>query len=352
MVTDASSVWLRRVSSRANVLYVFPDCARPGIYTRTLPTPFTPHTLLRNGHAQTLAGWALKPRVTFPPAEDRLFDIAPGVQVLCKCHFRPHPQSLTLLLVHGLEGSSESKYVLGAASKAFAAGMNVVRMNIRNCGGTERLSRTLYRSGLSEDVGYVAAALSKDGRVSQIAIAGFSLGGNQVLKLAGEWGSNVPPYIKAVAAVSPAMDLGASCDLLHLRRNRVYEWHFLRSLRRRLRLKAKLHADAALFAELRRFRSMRDFDDRVTARAFGFAGASDYYARASASPLLPNIRVPTLVIYADDDPFICVLPETRERLQANPHITVLHSKHGGHCGFIAAGGQRWAEDQIVQFVNS
>jgi predicted alpha/beta-fold hydrolase len=317
-----------------------------------LPDPFIPHPLLRNGHAQTLAGWALKPRITLPAAENRLFDVAPGVQVLCKCHFQQYSKTVTLLLLHGLEGSSDSNYVLGTASKAFAAGMNVIRMNIRNCGGTERLSRTLYHSGLSEDIGYVAAALAPDERVGKIAIAGFSLGGNQVLKLAGEWGRDFPPFITSVAAVSPAMDLDASVDLLHRPGNRLYEWQFLRSLKRRVMLKAKLNAEAAAFAELRRFRSMRDFDDRVTARAFGFAGARDYYARASASPLLGSIRVPALVIYAADDPFICVLPETRHLLQSNPHITVLQSKHGGHCGFIAAGGRRWAEEKIVEFVTT
>lgn len=289
--------------------------------------------------------------------------------MLCRCHWQEaslNPEfkiqnsnsqnprhALTLLLVHGLEGSSESNYILGTAAKAFAAGMNVVRMNIRNCGGTEHLSRTLYHSGLSEDVGAVAEALAQDERAGTIAIAGFSLGGNQVLKLAGEWRDQVPAYVHAVAAVSPAMDLDASCDLLHRRGNRIYEWHFLRSLKRRLKVKNEIHREdgrtQGQMAALSSLRNMRDFDDRVTAPAFGFAGAADYYARASASPLLGRIRVPTLVIYATDDPFICVLPETRERLRANPNIKTMECEHGGHCGFLGLRGRRWAEEQIVEF---
>ena len=134
-----------------------------------------------------------------------------------------------------MEGSSESKYILGTADVAFRAGMNVVRMNIRNCGGTERLSRTLYHSGLSEDVGTVAAALAQDERVGRIAIAGFSLGGNQVLKLAGEWGDAPPAHVAAVAAISPAMDLSASVDRIHTGSNRIYEWNFMRHLRQSIR---------------------------------------------------------------------------------------------------------------------
>jgi len=330
-----------------------------------LPHPFIPHRLLRNRHAQTIAGWAWKPRIALPPAEDRLFEVAAGVQVLCRCHWqvtqnskrnmqdsaRAAADGMTLLLVHGLEGSSESNYIRGTASKAFAAGMNVVRMNIRNCGGTEHLSRTLYHSGLSEDVGEVGSLLAKDERVGVVAIAGFSLGGNQVLKLAGEWGGTAPPYVCGVVAVSPAVDLDVSCDLLHLWRNRIYEWQFLRSLKRRVSLKEKINGTADI-ESLRAIRSMREFDDRVTAPSFGFAGARDYYARASASPLLERISLPTLVIFAEDDPFICLLPKTRERLSANPNITTLRSEHGGHCAFVARGGHRWAEEQIVAFFSS
>jgi predicted alpha/beta-fold hydrolase len=140
-----------------------------------------------------------------------------GVQVLCHCHWHSdRRRTLSVLIVHGLEGSSESHYVLGTAQKALAAGMNVVRMNIRNCGGTERLGPTLYHSGLSTDVGAVARALISQESLPRLALVGFSMGGNLVLKLAGEWGREAPEQLQAVAAVSPAIDLAASADALHL----------------------------------------------------------------------------------------------------------------------------------------
>jgi predicted alpha/beta-fold hydrolase len=151
---------------------------------------------LRGGHLQTLASFFLFRRIAVPPAEERLIEVEPGVQVLCHCHWQPEREkALTVIIVHGLEGSSESQYMLGIAAKGMAAGMNVVRMNQRNCGGTDALSPTLYHSGRSRDVAAVAENLLHQDRISRFALAGFSMGGNLVLKLAGEWGREglLPP---------------------------------------------------------------------------------------------------------------------------------------------------------------
>ena len=315
---------------------------------------FVPRRGMRSAHAQTIAGWAMPRRLALPPPEDRLFSVAPDAQVLCRCHWQSDRQPrLTLIVVHGLEGSSESRYVLGTANKAWAAGMNVVRMNMRNCGGTERLSRTLYHSGMSADVGAVAAALADHDHVTRMALAGFSMGGNLVLKLAGEWGSAPPGQVAAVAAISPAMDLGPSADALHAFGNRLYEWNFLYGLRRRMRHKARLFPDVFGDVTLGGLGSVRDFDDRVTAPYCGFQGAEDYYARSSASGVVDKITVPTLVVYSLDDPFIRVLPATHEKLRANRNIRLIETAHGGHCGFLAAPNGydgRWAEQQVVNFV--
>ena len=255
--------------------------------------------------------------------------------------------------MHGLEGSVESQYVIGTGSKAWAAGMNVVRMNMRNCGDTETLTPTLYHSGLSADVGAVAQELIREDGLEGIAIVGFSMGGNLVLKLAGEWGEQAPKQVKAFATVSPAMDLAASADALHSWRNWLYERRFLRGLRRRFQRKAALFPDRYDLAHLRRFPSIREFDDKITARYEGFAGAEDYYQRASSSNVLQDIRIPTLVIHSSDDPFIRVLPATREKLISNPSIKWLETSHGGHCAFLAEPNGydgRWAERQLVDFI--
>jgi predicted alpha/beta-fold hydrolase len=316
--------------------------------------PFVPRRLFVTGHAQTIAGNFLPRRNEMPSPEERLFQVEPGIQVLCHCHWqRERTSAMTLIVVHGLEGSTDSQYVIGTGSKAWRAGMNVVRMNMRNCGDTEHLGPTLYNSSMSHDVGAVAKSLIGDEGLPKVALAGFSMGGNLVLKLLGEWGREAPHEIKAGVGVSPAMDLAASADALHERFNRVYEWKFLLGLQRRIKRKAALYPDRYDTRHLRGIRSLREFDDQITARYCGFRDAQDYYERAASSQLLDRIAVPTLVLHSNDDPFIRVLPETRRKLLQNPSITYLEAAHGGHCAFLAqADGYdgRWAERQAIAFV--
>jgi predicted alpha/beta-fold hydrolase len=316
--------------------------------------PFRPRRCLSGPHRQTLASQFLPRRIHLLPAEERLFQVEPEVQVLCRCHWQPvRRQALTVLIVHGLEGSSESQYVLGTTAKALAAGMNVVRINVRNCGGTEALGPTLYHSGLSADVGAVAYALLAEENLPRLALLGFSMGGNLVLKMAGEWGREAPSELRAVCAVSPAVDLAPSAAALHRPSNWIYEQYFLWSLRRHLRRKARLYPDRYQLQRLRRVWTLRQFDDRITAPYCGFAGADDYYARASAARVVERIAVPALLIHSNDDPFIQILPETRARLQANPWMQYIETAHGGHCGFLAdpdGYDGRWAERTVVEFL--
>jgi predicted alpha/beta-fold hydrolase len=314
--------------------------------------PFVPRRFLSNRHAQTLAGNFLPRKNVLPAPEEQFFQVEEGVQVLCHCHWHSDPEChATAIIVHGLEGSSLSQYVIGTGSKAWAAGMNVVRMNMRNCGNTERLTPTLYHSGLSGDVAAVIRVLIEQKRLTQIAAVGYSMGGNLVLKMAGDWGADAPAEIKAVAAVSPAADLGPSADAMHQRANLIYEWKFLLSLMRRYKRKSALFPDR--YRKVARFpRTIREFDDVITAPYCGFAGAQDYYTRASAARVMDRIAVPTLVIHAHDDPFIRLLPETRAKMLANPKITFLETAHGGHCAFLSAPNGhdgRWAELQIIGF---
>jgi uncharacterized protein len=313
-----------------------------------------PRRGLRGGHLQTFASFFLPRRITLPPAETRLITVETGVQVLCHCHWqRERETALTVIVVHGLEGSSESQYMLGIAAKGMAAGMNVVRMNQRNCGGTDALSPTLYHSGRSKDVAAVAQNLMDQDRISRFALAGFSMGGNLVLKLAGEWGSEGPPQFRAVAAVCPSVNLAASADALHLPGNRLYEYHFMWKLRGRLKAKARLFPEVFDTSRLRGLTSLRDFDDKITAYYCGFEGASDYYQRSAAANVVDRIAVPTLILHAANDPFIRILPETRQKILSNPSITFVETEDGGHCSFLAepdGDDGRWAERQVVEFL--
>jgi len=309
---------------------------------------------LRGGHVQTLASFFLPRRITLPTAEKRLIEVERGVQVLCHCHWQPdRKNALTVIIVHGLEGSSESQYMLGIAAKGTAVGMNVVRMNQRNCGGTDALSPTLYHSGRSQDIAAVAQNLIHEDGISRFALAGFSMGGNLVLKLAGEWGREAPPQLRAVAAVCPSVNLAASADALHLTGNRLYEYYFMWQLRRRLRMKARLFPQVFDTSRMRGVTSLRDFDDKVTAYYCGFEGASDYYERSAAANVIDRIAVPTLILHAANDPFIRILPQTRQKILSNSNITFVETEDGGHCSFIGeADGDdgRWAERQVVEFL--
>lgn len=314
--------------------------------------PFVARPYLRNRHAMTLAGNFLPRKSDLPEPEPRLYRVDAETQVLCHSHWHPDAERRpTVIIVHGLEGSSCSQYVLGNATKAWDAGMNVVRMNMRTCGGTGQFTPTLYHSGLSGDVAAVLRAVIEEKHVQRVGLVGYSMGGNLVLKLAGELGAAGPAELKAVAAVSPAADLAASADAMHVGSNKIYEWKFLLSLMRSFERKRKLFPDR--YKKVGRFpASIREFDDVVTARYCGFEGAQDYYIRAAASRVVDKIALPALIIHAEDDPFIRLLPETRAKIAGNRHVTLLETRHGGHCAFLAqANGYdgRWAERQIIHF---
>ena len=318
--------------------------------------PFVPMPWLVGGHRQTLAGnyWPRRPLLLEPEAEVVEVDPADGSRVLCHCHWQPQlvrAGRLTLVLVHGLEGSSDSQYIRGITGLAWARGWNVIRMNMRNCGGTESWSPTLYHSGLSADVAAVLQHFAGRYSLQRVAMAGYSMGGNLVLKLAGELGAQPPAWLRAAVAVSPAADLAPSADALHEPGNRLYEWHFLRRLARSFQAKVRLFPQRYAGVQLGPVHSIRDFDQEITARFSGFTGADDYYARSSAARLVEQVSLPTLVLHADDDPFIRLTAETAARMNANPHITLVGTASGGHCAFLAAGPERhWAEGTLIRYL--
>lgn len=317
---------------------------------------FEPRRGLSNGHLQTIVGNYLpRPAFRLLSVEETVeVDPKDGSRVLCHCDWQPQTvrtSRLTVLLVHGLEGSSNSHYIQGIAARAWSAGCNVVRMNMRNCADTDVLSPTLYHSGLSGDVGAVVDHFARQHGLQRVALVGYSMGGNLVLKLAGEWG-NRPPLC-AVAAVCPAIDLAAGSDALHEPVNRAYEWHFLRGLMRRFRRKVALFPALYDAASIGSIRSLRDFDNKIVARYCGFRDADDYYYRAASARVVDRIAVPTLILRALDDPFIRLVPETRAALLANLNIALIETLHGGHCAYLSGdpgNDIHWAEAAVMRFL--
>ncbi len=305
----------------------------------------------------TLYAWARKrvlPRL--PVAEPRFFDVADDARVLAHCNWQPDRLGApTLLALHGLEGSSEAHYMRGLADKAFASGFNVIRLNQRNCGGTEHLSRGLYHSGLTADPRFVLNELIEQDRLTRFAVAGYSLGGNVTMKLAGELGASDVPEVKAFAAVSPVIDLELCMQAIERVENRIYEWNFCRNLQGRMRRKSKHFPGAFTIDGLWKLWSIRAFDNRYTAPNAGYANANEYYHRASATRIIDKVARPSLILSAADDPFvppgIFDVPEVRN----NPHITPVITPGGGHCAFVESSTSNgydgyYAEQLVVDFL--
>jgi uncharacterized protein len=322
---------------------------------RVAARPFVAPLPLRNAHAMTILG-AKRPRRfalrTHTP-ERRAFQTEPHTTIVAFCHWQPRRlEAPTMLVIHGLEGSAEANYVLGVADKAFAAGFNVLRFNVRNCGGTMHLTPTLYHSGLTTDWHHVIRELIEQDGLPQVFLVGFSMGGNQSLKFAGELGAAAPPQLGGIVAISPPIDLEACSRAIRRHENLIYELRFLLSLRRTMREKARLFPDVYDLAPLKTIKHLWDWDEAYQHHN-GFEGARGYYRYASALPHLPHIRVPTLIITAQDDPFIPFASFSDERLSTNSNIHLVGTAHGGHvafCGHKQLDEDRaWAENRAVEF---
>ena len=322
------------------------------------PRPFVAGRWLGNGHVMTVFAWGrARTFPALPPPEDRLFRVSPDSQVLGRCYWQPDRAGRpTLLALHGLEGSSDVRYMRGLAEKAWRRGWNAVLLNQRNCGDTERLSPTLYHSGLTDDPRAVIRAITAADGVRQVGVVGYSLGGNLAMKLAGELAATPDVPVQAVAAVCPTIDLDRCVRAIERPINFPYQYHFVRNLKARMRRKARIWPDAFDLSALDRIRSIRAFDDAYTAPSHGFGDAANYYQRASAMRVVDRIAIPALILAADDDPFVPSSQFVEPAVRDNRSIRVIVSPHGGHCAFVArtrlGEDAFWAEATAVEFLAS
>lgn len=325
--------------------------------------PFQPPRWLHNAHLQTIVT-ARKPRrwnYGWKAWEPMLIDLGKDGSILAEASWRDGPKesSPALFLLHGLEGSARSHHLLGISKKAFEAGFHTIRVNMRNCGGTEQLTPKLYCAGLSQDVLAVVRALRERYGVSRIYGAGASLGANVLLKFLGERGSDAFQLIQGAAAVSTPIDLALGARAIGKPGNWFYERYFVRQLIARMERKAAFFAGLADLSRIRRIRSIYEFDEVVTAPHFGFGSADNYYRLASSGPLLREIRVPTLLVQAMDDPLIPFESYKNVGIAENPFLVLLVTQHGGHAGFLGSRPASdfdldcyWAECRVVQFLTA
>ncbi len=299
--------------------------------------------LFRNPHVQTILGhyWKRANGEALWPTVPRLFQTEPAVQVLVESQRPVAPERGAMVMVHGLEGSSQAVYMRSLAAAALAAGLAAHRFNLRTCGGSEHHCQTLYHAGLTSDLLSVLRQLCAEGSAPAILV-GFSLGGNVVLKLAGELADAAPPLIRAVCAVSTPLDLAACARRMAQPSNRLYESRFVD------RMKARLEATGRYRRQdLQGLRSVMQIDDRITAPSFGFGNAANYYRTQSSRLYLRDVRVPTLLIQAKDDPMVPFQAFEAPEVRDNDRIRLVAPDHGGHLGFLARRGPRFWVDAVI-----
>ena len=327
--------------------------------TRTSEYTYAPAWWVPGAHLRTLWGKLARR----PPVVDTRVErwTAPDgdeielrrVDAASRSEGAAHPR---LLVLHGLEGTIRSHYLLGTLAEAQRSGWAADALIFRSCNGEVTRARRLYHSGETTDLDFVVRRLVREHPGQPLGLAGFSLGGNVLLKWLGERGADLPGEVIGAAAVSVPFDLERGSRFIERGFKRVYTRHFLRTLRAKAR--AKLARDPGLFdaAALDRARTLFDFDDAVTAPVHGFASAHDYYARSSSLGFLPAIRCPTLLLSAIDDPFLPsdVLTQVREIARNNPNLHAEFHERGGHVGFVSGRSpfspRYYAEERVLSFV--
>jgi predicted alpha/beta-fold hydrolase len=318
--------------------------------------PFRAAPWLLGAHAQTVGGRLLR-RAAAPPFERERIELPDGDFVdvdrpLGAAHLG-HDAPLVLLL-HGLEGSARRGYAINTYRELAVRGVRALGLNFRSCSGEPNRAPRFYHSGDTADIEFVLRLLADRYPDVPRGAVGFSLGGNALLKLLGELGANARTLVTAAAAVSVPYDLGAGADWLDRTRiGRFYTSVFVKSLVAKADAKADALRDRCDLDRVRRARTFREFDDAATAPIHGFAGAADYYARSSSSGYLRDIRVPTLLLHAADDPFLPAASFPWAQVRDNPHLHATVTKRGGHVGFIEGAPWApvfWAEEQAARFL--
>ncbi|MCB1738611.1 MAG: hydrolase [Gammaproteobacteria bacterium] len=303
---------------------------------------FKPAPGLGGAHRQTLYPVGFRPRPALALRHERL-ELADG-DFLDIAHSGP-AEGPILLMFHGLEGSLDSHYARPWMQTFHAIGWRTVFMHFRNCSGEPNRLPRAYHSGETGDIAHVIDTLHQREPNTPLAAVGVSLGGNALLKYLGERGTDTP--LTTAVAVSVPFRLDRAADRMERGISRLYQWHLLRHLRAHTRAKFRHMPSPIDLSRLDAMTTFRRFDDAVTARLHGFAGVDDYYTRSSSRQFLKAIRIPTLILHAEDDPFMTpdAIPAANE---LSPDVTLELSKHGGHVGFVGAGPNRyWADARIA-----
>ncbi|MGY8768952.1 MAG: YheT family hydrolase [Pirellulales bacterium] len=315
---------------------------------------FRPHPLMKNPHVQTLLGAFWQGRWSDYQADQHQVQLPDGDALVLHddCPETWTRGDRVAILVHGLGGCHQSNYMVRISEKLKQIGVRCFRLDLRGCGAGKQLASQPFHAGCSDDAAAAVQYLADHCPDSPCTIVGFSMGGNIILKLAGESGAETPGNLDSAFAVAPPVDLALCCDNMSQGLNRLYDKNFVRSLIRHVKAREITHPDPdGVFFE-KRPAKIREFDSCFTAPLAGFDSVEDYYTRASAGPLLKDIRIPTHILTAADDPIVPI--EIFSQFDLSDSISMQTAQHGGHLGFMASSkvvaDRRWMDLQVIQWI--
>ncbi len=316
--------------------------------------PFLPPIWLKGAHLQTLAASLVKREYLWgwSDSQPQFMDLSDGSRVMAVCIWKCS-SAPTLLAVHGMGGSSHSTYMQGLSHKAYREGWNAILLNLYNQ-NRELCRPKIFHAGVSSDVGEIIEQLIDRNDLREVFLVGASMGGNILLKLLGERGSQFPQQVRAAAVISPLVDLLTSARILEKPSNFLFQHHFVKNFKKRIREQS---VELDRFADLdilMNIKTVREYDQFLTAPLSGFRDVSEYYRAASSQPFLKDVRVPTLLLHSRDDPLIPWEPFMLPEVRSNRSLLVGLMSAGGHLGFIERDRQqdmdrRWAENRVIDF---
>ena len=319
-----------------------------------LPIPdYRPSLPFRFGNASTLYPSLFRTSPVLPEPVTGRIELEDGDFLDYDLHRSRTGKARGLVVIsHGLEGNSRRKYVLGMALTATNLGFDAACWCQRGCSGEPNRLERSYHSGETGDLHAVLTHCLNAGGYDRAALVGFSMGGNQILKYLGEDPAKVPSEVRGAVTFSTPCDLDGCELMLALPSRRLYFHYFMRGLSQKVREKAAMFPDRVDVGLLDGIRTLRDFDDRFTAPTNGFRDGSDYYARCSSLQFLPDIKIPALVVNAQDDPFMSPSCYPVSAAESNPNLHLEMPKYGGHVGFVLtnSGNVYWSEKRAGQFL--
>jgi predicted alpha/beta-fold hydrolase len=322
---------------------------------RTETQPFRAPPWATGPHLQTILARMLRPDARPACIRERL-DTPDGDFIDVDWRVDPTSTAPVVAVFHGLEGSSERRYVGSVCRELESRGVESVSMNFRGCSGEPNRALHFYHSGDTSDAAWLLAEVRRRHPGRRLAAMGFSLGGNVVLKMLGERSDGGAGIVDAAAVMSVPYDLAASATQLEQSvMGRMYAEYFLRSLRSKVEMKRNRLSEVLDMGAVDSSRTVREFDDRVTAPLNGFSDAADYYARCSSKDFLASIRVPTLLLHASDDPFLPATAIPFGGAERNDALRLVVSPRGGHVGFVEGTPRRprfWGEEEVARFLAS